>query len=100
MTKSELVQRLIERFPNLLQRDIDRLVSTILAELSGALEEGGRVELRGFGAFSVRRREPRRARNPKNGQEVQVGPRYAIYFRTGKQLRERINNANPDIKDA
>ncbi len=99
MTKSELVQKLTERFPNLLQRDIERLVGTILTELSSALEHGGRVELRGFGAFSVRKREPRRARNPKNGQEVSVGSRYAIYFRTGKQLRERINLANPTIKD-
>lgn len=98
MTKSELILRLSKRFPNLLQRDVEHIVSTVLEEISEALEEGGRVELRGFGAFSVREREPRKARNPKNGEEVRVGKRYSIYFRTGKELKERIKDV--DIKDA
>ena len=94
MTKSELIQQLTKRFPNLLQRDIEKLVATVLDEISNTLITGGRVELRGFGAFSIRKREARKARNPKNGQEVFIGERYAIYFRTGKQLRERINRAS------
>lgn len=92
MTKSELIQRLSKRFPHLFQRDIERLVGTILEEVSNSLMQGGRVELRGFGAFSVRKRDARTARNPKNGQEVKIGERYAIYFRTGKELRDRIND--------
>ncbi len=91
MTKSELIQRLSQKYPHLYQRDIEILVNTILNEISGALAEGSRVELRGFGAFSVRERDPRTARNPKNGEVVSIGTRHAIYFRTGKELRERIN---------
>ena len=93
MTKSELIQRLAKRYPHLYQRDIEVLVNTMLGEISGALAEGNRVELRGFGAFSVRQRDARSARNPKNGDIVKIGVRHAIYFRTGKELRERINKA-------
>lgn len=92
MTKSELVTRLSKRFPNLLQRDLENLVNIFLEEISSALASGGRVELRGFGAFSIRKREPRKARNPKNGQEVKIGERASIYFRTGKELREAVKN--------
>lgn len=91
MTKSELILRLAKKYPHLYQRDIETLVSTIFDDISHTLVDGGRVELRGFGAFSIRKREARKARNPKNGQEVNIGERYAIYFRTGKELRERIN---------
>lgn len=92
MTKSELIQRLNQKYPHLYQRDIEVLVNTILGEISDALAREERVELRGFGAFSIRKREPRAARNPKNGEIVDIGERAAIYFRTGKELRERINN--------
>ncbi len=92
MTKSELINRLSRRFPNLLQRDIEHLVNIFLEEITSALQSGGRVELRGFGAFSVRKREPRKARNPKNGQEVKIGERFSIYFRTGKELRDKVKN--------
>lgn len=95
MTKSELVQKLAKLYPNLYQRDLEKLVNTILDTISQKLVEGGRVELRGFGAFSVRKREARRARNPKNGKEVMIGERFAIYFRTGKELRERISGTMP-----
>src|SRR5579884_690488 len=91
MTKSELVLRLSKKYPHLYQRDIETLVNTIFDDISAALIGGGRVELRGFGAFSIRKREARKARNPKNGAEVYIGERYTIYFRTGKELRERIN---------
>jgi len=95
MTKSELIQRLSKRYPHLYQRDIEVLVNTMFDEITKALAEGNRVELRGFGAFSVRSREARAARNPKNGAMVSVGSRSAIYFRTGKELRERITNVIP-----
>jgi len=95
MTKSELIGRLAKRYPHLYQRDIEVLVNTMFDEIAGALGAGNRVELRGFGAFSVREREARAARNPKNGEVVSVGKRHAIYFRTGKELRERIVNVVP-----
>lgn len=91
MTKSELILRLSKKFPHLYQRDVETLVNTVFDNISDTLLNGGRVELRGFGAFSVRKREARKARNPKNGQEVFIGERHAIYFRTGKELRDRIN---------
>jgi integration host factor subunit beta len=95
MTKSELIQRLSKRYPHLYLRDIEVLVNTMFDEITKALATGNRVELRGFGAFSVREREARAARNPKNGAMVSVGTRHAIYFRTGKELRERITNVIP-----
>ena len=95
MTRSELILRLSKRYPHLYQRDIEVLVGTVFDEISKALAEGNRVELRGFGAFSVRTREARAARNPKNGTMVSVGTRSAIYFRTGKELRERVMNVMP-----
>ncbi len=95
MTKSELIQRLAKRYPHLYQRDIEVLVNTLLGEITGALAKGNRVELRGFGAFSVRQREARAARNPKNGAVVSVGERHAIYFRTGKELREKVVGVVP-----
>lgn len=94
MTKSELILRLTKRYPHLYQRDIETLVNTVLDGIADALVAGDRVELRGFGAFSIRKREARKARNPKNGAEVFIGERHAIYFRTGKELRDRVNKAN------
>ncbi len=93
MTKSELILHTSKTYPHLYQRDIETLVDTVFDTISETLVEGGRVELRGFGAFSIRKREARKARNPKNGQEVQIGERYAIYFRVGKDLRQRINKS-------
>jgi len=91
MTKSELIASLSQKFPDLYQRDIEKIVNSILGEIVETLKKGARVELRGFGAFSVRKRDARTARNPRNGTEVKIGERYAIYFRTGKELREKIN---------
>ncbi len=91
MTKSELIQILAERNPHLYQRDVERIVSTIFEEIASALEHGDRVELRGFGAFSVKRREPRIGRNPRTGEAVQVAEKFVPYFKTGKELRERLN---------
>ncbi len=100
MTKSELIQRLNQKYPHLYQRDIEVLVNTILGEISEALSREDRVELRGFGAFSIRKREPRAARNPKNGEVVNIGERSAIYFRAGKELRERINGEASSAKSS
>lgn len=91
MTKSELIARLAERNPHLYQRDIERIVSTIFDEIASALARGDRVELRGFGAFSVKRREARLGRNPRTGESVDVSEKAVPYFKTGKQLRDMLN---------
>jgi len=92
MTKSELIQSLADRNPHLLQRDAERIVTTILDEITAALARGDRAELRGFGAFSVKQRGARTGRNPRTGETVQVGVKNAPYFKTGKELRERLND--------
>ncbi|MHA1108040.1 MAG: integration host factor subunit beta [Alphaproteobacteria bacterium] len=91
MTKSELIQRLAERNPHLYQRDVERIVSTIFDEISGALARGDRVELRGFGAFSVKNRDARAGRNPRTGETVHVARKSVPFFKVGKDLRLRLN---------
>lgn len=91
MTKSELIQRIAEMNPHLYHRDVERIVSTIFEEIAEALSRGDRVELRGFGAFSTKKREARVGRNPRTGEAVQVEAKSVPYFKTGKQLRERLN---------
>jgi len=91
MTKSELIARLAEANPHLYQRDVERIVTTIFDEITAALAEGDRVELRGFGAFSVKRRGARIGRNPRTGETVRVSEKFIPYFKTGKQLREKLN---------
>lgn len=91
MTKSELILRLAERNPRLYQREVERIVTTIFDVIAEALARGDRVELRGFGAFSVKRRDARVGRNPRTGEAVQVSEKYVPFFRTGKQLRDRLN---------
>ncbi|MEQ5778352.1 integration host factor subunit beta [Thalassospira sp. NFXS8] len=91
MTKSELIARLAELNPHLYQRDVERIVATIFDEITEALARGDRVELRGFGAFSVKDRESRVGRNPRTGEAVPVSEKKVPYFKTGKQLRERLN---------
>ena len=92
MTKSELIKKLAKRHKGLYQKDINRLVDVVFEELTAALERGDRVELRGFGAFSVRKRASRVARNPRTNKAVSLGERVVPYFRAGKNLRARINN--------
>ncbi|MCK5276329.1 MAG: integration host factor subunit beta [Alphaproteobacteria bacterium] len=94
MTKSELIQRLAESHPHLYHRDVERIVSTVFDEISSALERGDRVELRGFGTFSVKHREARVGRNPRTGDTVQVAPKTVPFFKTGKQLRDLVNNSS------
>lgn len=91
MTKSELIARLAESNPHLYQRDVERIVTTIFDEITNALADGDRVELRGFGAFSVKERGARTGRNPRTGDSVDVDAKYIPYFKTGKQLREMLN---------
>ena len=95
MTKSELIQRLAERNPHLYQRDVERIVSTIFDEISNALSRGDRVELRGFGAFSVKQRPARTGRNPRTGAHVAVDQKCVPFFKTGKEMRERLNRSSP-----
>jgi len=94
MTKSELIARLAEQNPHLYMRDIERIVTTIFDEISDALAEGNRVELRGFGAFSVKSRDARVGRNPRTGEAVHVDAKTVPYFKTGKLLRERLNGGS------
>ncbi len=91
MTKSELIQRIAELNPHLYHRDVERIVTTIFEEISAALAGGDRVELRGFGAFSVKQRDARVGRNPRTGAAVQVAEKHIPFFKTGKLLRERMN---------
>ena len=91
MTKSELILRLAERNPHLYQRDVERIVATVFDEISVALARGQRVELRGFGAFSVKQRAARTGRNPRTGDSVDVSEKYIPFFKTGKELREKLN---------
>lgn len=100
MTKSELIQRLAERNPHLYLRDVERIVGTVFEEITVALVEENRVELRGFGAFSVRPRDARMARNPRTGETVWVDAKVVPFFKCGKELRERLNGGvDPDLAD-
>ncbi|MGX1097461.1 integration host factor subunit beta [Amorphus sp. MBR-141] len=92
MIKSELVQRIAEQNPHLYQRDVENIVNAILDEISDAMTRGDRVELRGFGAFSVKSRPPRIGRNPRTGDQVDVDAKHVPFFKTGKEMRERLNN--------
>ena len=91
MTKFELISRLAAANPHLYQRDVERIVTTIFEEITSALSRGDRVELRGFGAFSVKARRARVGRNPRTGESVNVSEKFIPYFKTGKQLREKLN---------
>jgi integration host factor subunit beta len=92
MIKSELIQRISEENPHLYQRDVERIINTVFGEIGGALSRGDRVELRGFGAFSVKERPARTGRNPRTGAPVQVEAKRVPFFKTGKELRERLND--------
>ena len=92
MTKSELIARLAEQNPSLYHRDLEQLVNTVFETITRALEDGDRVELRGFGAFSVRERKARIGRNPRTGEPVNVESKRMPFFKMGKGMRERLNN--------
>ena len=91
MTKSELIAELASANPHLLSRDIELIVSTVFDEITAALARGARVELRGFGAFTVKQRDARTGRNPRTGEAVAVDEKMVPFFKAGKELRERVN---------
>jgi integration host factor subunit beta len=95
MTKSELIAELSAANPHLLSRDVELIVATIFNEITSALARGERVELRGFGAFTVKKRDARTGRNPRTGEAVPVDEKAVPFFKAGKELRERVNKGKP-----
>ena len=91
MIRSELIQIIADQNPHLFQRDIERIVNTVFDEITNAMANGDRVELRGFGAFSVKKRDARVGRNPRTGESVSVSEKHVPFFKTGKLLRDRLN---------
>jgi len=92
MIRSELIQKVAEENPHLHQKDVERIVATIFDEIVEALAHGDRVELRGFGAFSVKHRDARTGRNPRTGDAVEVEEKHVPFFKAGKLLRDRLND--------
>lgn len=91
MIRSELIQKIADENPHLYQRDVERIVNTIFEEIINAMSDGNRVELRGFGAFSIKKRDARVGRNPRTGDAVEVDEKHVPFFKTGKMLRDRLN---------
>jgi integration host factor subunit beta len=91
MTRSDLISRLAERYPQLLAKDAELAVKVILDTMAVTLARGGRIEIRGFGSFALNYRPPRTGRNPKSGDKVQVPAKYVPHFKAGKELRERVD---------
>ena len=91
MIRSELIQTIADDNPHLFQRDVERIVNAIFEEITNAMARGERVELRGFGAFSVKQRDARVGRNPRTGEAVNVNAKSVPFFKTGKLLRDRLN---------
>ena len=92
LIKSQLIQNITEANPHLFVRDVERIVNTIFNEISNSLASGKRVELRGFGAFSVQHRNERIGRNPRTGESVSVEEKFIPRFKTGKELRLKLNS--------
>ncbi len=99
MTKSELIEVLAKRQSQLAYKDVELAVKTILEHMSGTLANGDRIEIRGFGSFSLHYRPPRVGRNPKSGEPVSLPAKHVPHFKPGKQMRERVNNCNSPITD-
>ncbi|MGO8951892.1 MAG: integration host factor subunit beta [Rhodomicrobium sp.] len=98
MIKSELIEKLAGGNPHLMHKDVEKIVNVIFEEITSALARGDRVELRGFGAFSVKHRPARAGRNPRTGDQVEVSEKYVPYFKTGKELRIRLNPAGDSVE--
>lgn len=94
MTKRELISELVRLHPRFSRRDAEAMVNTVFNSLTGALERGDRVEIRGFGSFVVKRREAREGRNPKTGKPVLVAAKRVPFFKVGKELRLRVDGSN------
>jgi integration host factor subunit beta len=100
MTKSELIARLAQRYPQLVAKDAEYAVKMILDAMTQSLLSGHRIEIRGFGSFGLNYRPPRTGRNPKSGEKVQVPEKYVPHFKAGKELRERVDSATPEASAA
>lgn len=96
LIKSQLIAELSKNFPHLPEKDIALAVNHIIDHMSDILHQGGRIEIRGFGSFNLHYRPPRRAHNPKTGEKLVTNPKYAVHFKPGKEMRERVN-ANRNI---
>lgn len=92
MTKSELIDRLTSKQPHLAHKDVELVVKCLLEQMSDSMENGNRIEIRGFGSFSLHYRPPKTARNPKTGETVALPSKYVPHFKPGKELRERVDN--------
>ncbi|MBD3652422.1 integration host factor subunit beta [Kangiella sp.] len=92
MTKSQLIERLVDKNPQLSVRDVELVVKSMLDQMSESLADGDRIEIRGFGSFSLHYRAPRVGRNPKTGESVKLDGKYVPHFKPGKELRERVND--------
>ena len=99
MTKSELIEALAKQQPHLALKDVELAVKCIIEKMNQALSSGERIEIRGFGSFSLRYRPSRQARNPKTGAKVITNPTYSPHFKPGKELREMVNAALQQQKD-
>jgi integration host factor subunit beta len=97
MTRSELIVTLAEKYPHLLHHDLERIVDCVFDSITGALTQGHRVELRGFGTFGTKTRRARSGRNPRTGDTVHVAEKRVPYFRTGKELRARLNKKTETV---
>jgi integration host factor subunit beta len=93
MTKSELIERIVSRQSQLSAKDVELAVKTIIEQMSQTLAAGERIEIRGFGSFSLHYREPRQGRNPKTGEAVELSGKYVPHFKPGKEMRERVNES-------
>lgn len=91
MTKSELIEKLAEQHPHLQMRDVENSVKEILEQMAGSLSSAERIEIRGFGSFSLHYRAPRVGRNPKTGDKVELDAKHVPHFKPGKELRDRVN---------
>jgi integration host factor subunit beta len=91
MTKSELIDHIVSKQTQLSAKDVELAVKAIISYMSEVLSEGGRIEIRGFGSFSLHYRAPRVGRNPKTGEPVELSGKYVPHFKPGKELRDRVN---------
>ncbi|OUV62562.1 MAG: integration host factor subunit beta [Gammaproteobacteria bacterium TMED119] len=99
MTKSELIEKISQKQKHLQQKDIELAVKSVIEQMSDALSSGRRIEIRGFGSFSLHFRPPRMGRNPKTGEPVSLDGKYVPHFKPGKELRERVNKSMPEELD-
>ena len=99
MTKAEFIERLISKSPDLPATDVTLAINNLFEQMSSALEQGERIEIRGFGSFSVRQMKAKQGRNPKTGETVQVAQRSSIHFKPGLELRDRVKDSKHSITD-